>query len=49
MDKKYTESNSLMSDTMKRLGDVLSSNSNYFFLLIIFLFVVFFFLYKITA
>lgn len=48
MDKKYTESNSLMGDTLKRLGDVFSANSSYFCYLIIFIFVVFFFLYKIT-
>ena len=49
MDKKYEESNSLMGDTLKKLGDVLSANSNYFCYLIIFIFVVFFFLYKITS
>jgi hypothetical protein len=48
MNKKYSESNSLLSETVKKLTDVLSANSSYFCYLIIFLFVVFFFLYKIT-
>ena len=28
MDKKYSQSNSLMAKTMKHLGEVLSANSN---------------------
>jgi hypothetical protein len=48
MNKKYSESNSLLSDTVKKLGDVFSANSSYWCYLIIFLFVVLFFLYKIT-
>lgn len=48
MDKKYTESNSLMSKTMRQLDELLSANSNYWCYLIIFIILVFFFLYKIT-
>ena len=47
MDKKYSQSNSLMAKTMKHLGEVLSANSNYWCYLIIFIFIIFFFLYKI--
>lgn len=49
MNKKYSDSNNLMSDTMKRFGDVLSANSSYFCYMIIFVFVVVFFLFKITT
>ena len=48
MDKKYTQSNSLMAKTMRQLGDVLSANSNYWCFLMIFIILIFFFLYKIT-
>ena len=48
MDKKYTESNSLMAKTMRQLDDVLSANSNYWCYLIIFIILVVFFLYQIT-
>jgi len=49
MDKKFNDSNSLMGETLKKLGDVFSANSSYFCYLIIFIFVVFFFLYNITS
>ena len=48
MDKKYSDSNSLINKTTKMLGDLFSSNTNYWCYLCIFILVVFFFLYKIT-
>ena len=48
MDKKYMDSNSLINKTTKMLGELFSSNTNYWCYLCIFIFIVFFFLYKIT-
>ena len=48
MDKKYSDSNSLINKTTKMLGELFSSNTNYWCYLCIFILVVFFFLYKIT-
>ena len=48
MDKKYQESNNLINKTTKMLGELFSSNTNYWCYLCIFIFVVIFFLYKIT-
>jgi hypothetical protein len=48
MNKKYLDSNNMLSDTINKLGNVLSANSSYFCYLIIFLFVLLFFLYKFT-
>ena len=48
MEKKYTDSNTLINKTTKMLGELFSSNTNYWCYLCIFIFVVFFFLYKIT-
>ena len=48
MDKKYIDSNSLINKTTKMLGELFSSNTNYWCYLCIFIFIVFFFLYKIT-
>jgi hypothetical protein len=48
IEDKYDKSRSVMLETIKRFGDVLSANSNYFCYLILFIFVLFFFLYKIT-
>ena len=48
MEKKYNESNSLINKTTKMLGELFSSNTNYWCYLCIFILVVFFFLYKIT-
>ena len=48
MHKNYSESNNLINKTTKMLGELFSSNTNYWCYLCIFIFVVFFFLYKIT-
>ena len=48
MEKKYTDSNNLINKTTKMLGELFSSNTNYWCYLCIFILVVFFFLYKIT-
>ncbi len=48
MHKNYTDSNNLINKTTKMLGELFSSNTNYWCYLCIFIFVVFFFLYKIT-
>jgi predicted PurR-regulated permease PerM len=48
MNKKYAESNDVLGNTMKKLGDVFSANSSYFCYLIIFIILLFFFLYKIS-
>ena len=48
MDKKYSDSNSLINKTTKMLGELFSANTNYWCYLCIFVLVVFFFLYKIT-
>ena len=48
MDKKYMDSNSLINKTTKMLGELFSSNTNYWCYLCIFIFIIFFFLYKIT-
>ena len=48
MDKKYSDSNSLMNKTIKQLGELFSANTGYWCYLMIFIFVVLFFLYKIT-
>ena len=48
MDKKYSDSNSLINKTTKMLGELFSANTNYWCYLCIFILVVFFFLYKIT-
>ena len=45
MYNKYNESNNLISKTTKVLGELFSSNTNYWCYLCIFIFVVFFFLY----
>ena len=45
MYNKYSESNNLISKTTKVLGELFSSNTNYWCYLCIFIFVVFFFLY----
>ena len=47
MHKNYTDSNNLINKTTKMLGDLFSSNTNYWCYLCIFIFIVFFFLYKI--
>lgn len=47
MDKKYNQSNSLMSKAMKQLTEVFNSNTNYWCYLMIFIIVLFFFLYKL--
>ena len=48
MDKKYSDSKSLMNKTIKQLGELFSANTSYWCYLMIFIFVVLFFLYKIT-
>ena len=45
MEKKYTDSNSLINKTTKLLGELFSANTGYWCYLCIFIFVVFFFLY----
>ena len=47
MHKNYTDSNNLINKTTKMLGELFSSNTNYWCYLCIFIFIVFFFLYKI--
>ena len=47
MEKKYSNSNSLINKTTKMLGDLFSANTSYWCYLCIFIFIVFFFLYKI--
>ncbi len=47
MHKNYSESNNLINKTTKMLGELFSSNTNYWCYLCIFIFIVFFFLYKI--
>ena len=43
MDKKYSESNTLINKTTKILGELFSANTNYWCYLCIFIFIVFFF------
>lgn len=47
MDKKYSQSNSLIEKTMKQLNDVLSANSNYWCYLAIFIILIIFILYRL--
>ena len=48
IDDKYFKSTSLLNQTMQKLREVFSSNSNYWCYLFVFLILVFLFLYKIT-
>ena len=47
MDKKYNQSNNLMTKTMQKLNEVFNNNTNYWCYLMIFIIVLFFFLYKL--
>ena len=47
MDKKYNQSNNLMSKTIQKLNEVFNNNTNYWCYLMIFIIVLFFFLYKL--
>jgi hypothetical protein len=48
IDDKYFKSTSLLTQTMQKLREVFSSNSNYWCYLFLFLILIFLFLYKIT-